>query len=37
LLKGEIRNVTSDSNKNGIVRLPLNMDAWETKFILIGK
>jgi len=37
LRKGEIRNVTSDSNKNGIVRLPLNMDAWETKFILIGK
>jgi len=37
LLKGEIKNVTSVSNKNGIVRLPLNLDGWETKFILIGE
>ena len=36
-LKGEIKNITTGPTKNGIVQLPLNLDAWETKFILINK
>lgn len=36
-LLGKITDVTGFTNKNGHIQLPLNLDSWETMFIVIRK